>query len=586
MEHCCMYLSKLTICTDEGTIVREVPFIEGLNLILGRVSNEGSTNNVGKTTIIRCINFCLGGSLKEFYEDEETKTVNTKVKEFIFGKQLVFSLSFAKDLNELNFRDFVVSRQVTYDSSKKNPLKVINKIGKDTYNTDFSFSERLKYLLFRSDVAKPTFRQLIPKFVRRVDFQISNILKFLHSSTSQSDYELIHFFLFGFSLTDILNEKAATVKDLKQSIKEYKTLNTILPRGLEQKVLLLKQKLEEKTAKRDNFNIESRYEKDSNDMELYQEKLNVLKTEIINLNLDRSVLVERLNTLESSNFEEDVKTIEYIYEEANLLNIDIHRKFEKTVEFHNSMIKNEVNYLKDRIKRVENEIEYIQDQYEFITNKYNPLLEKLGNMGSLREYTELSMEIESLYTDISSIETQLKQLAKSYERKVFLETKVDELTSQIEVGIESFKSTNIAIFNTYLSKFSKEIYDEEWYISFSPNDDNTLFKFNATALTQNVGSGKKQMLVAAFDIAYMAFIQDDKIQLPFPKFATQDKVEIIDIQDLQKLKDLVLHANGQLILPIIEDKYINFSNPNIKDCVIVELTADDKFFRIENTRVC
>ena len=90
------------------------------------------------------------------------------------------------------------------------------------------------------------------------------------------------------------------------------------------------------------------------------------------------------------------------------------------------------------------------------------------------------------------------------------------------------------------------------------------------------------MLVAAFDIAYMAFIQDDKIQLPFPKFATQDKVEIIDIQDLQKLKDLVLHANGQLILPIIEDKYINFSNPSIKDCVIVELTADNKFFRIES----
>lgn len=578
-----MYLSKLIICTDDNDIVREVPFVKGLNLVLGRVSGEGSTNNLGKTTLIRCINFCLGGSLKEFYEDEETKTINTKVEEYIISKQLIFSLSFVESLDEPSFRDFTVSRQVTYNNAKAKPLKVLNKIGKNVYSTDSAFNEKLRYMLFRSELKKPTFRELIPKFVRRMDVQISNILKFLHPNTSQSEYELIHFFLFGFHFTNVLNEKAITLKELKQSTKEYKTLNSILPKGLEQKLLLLKQKLEEKTIKRDKFNIESRYEKETNKLESYQENLNILKSEIINLNLDRSILVQRLSTLELNSFDEDIKTIQYIYKEAELLSIDIHNKFEKTVEFHNSMIKNEIVYLRDRIQRVDSEIEVIQELYTSITNEYNPLLEKLGSMGSLREYTELNMEIESLHTDISSIETQLKQLDQAYERKNTLEIQLNELTSKIKEGIGSFKNTNIAIFNTYLSKFSKEIYDEEWYISFSPNDDDTLFKFNATALTQNVGSGKKQMLVAAFDIAYMAFIQDDKIQLPFPRFATQDKVEIIDIEDLQKLKDLVLNANGQLILPIIEDKYINFSNADIKDCVIIELSADDKFFRIENT---
>ena len=271
-----MYLSKLIICTDDNDIVREVPFVKGLNLVLGRVSGEGSTNNLGKTTLIRCINFCLGGSLKEFYEDEETKTINTKVEEYIISKQLIFSLSFVESLDEPSFRDFTVSRQVTYNNAKAKPLKVLNKIGKNVYSTDSAFNEKLRYMLFRSELKKPTFRELIPKFVRRMDVQISNILKFLHPNTSQSEYELIHFFLFGFHFTNVLNEKAITLKELKQSTKEYKTLNSILPKGLEQKLLLLKQKLEEKTIKRDKFNIESRYEKETNKLESYQENLNIL----------------------------------------------------------------------------------------------------------------------------------------------------------------------------------------------------------------------------------------------------------------------------------------------------------------------
>ena len=64
-----------------------------------------------------------------------------------------------------------------------------------------------------------------------------------------------------------------------------------------------------------------------------------------------------------------------------------------------------------------------------------------------------------------------------------------------------------------------------------------MIKVAVTGAAGRMGSGiiRKIMeqddmeVVAAFDIAYMAFIQDPNIQLPYPRFATQDKIEIIDI---------------------------------------------------------
>jgi len=131
--------------------------------------------------------------------------------------------------------------------------------------------------------------------------------------------------------------------------------------------------------------------------------------------------------------------------------------------------------------------------------------------------------------DISSIETQINQLKKATKDKINAEKNLEDLSFKLEESINTFKSLNLQKFNSYFSRFSNELYKEKWFVTFSPNEERTLFKFNIDSLTQNTGSGKKQMLVASFDIAYMAYIQDKDIKLPYPRFATQDKVEIIDI---------------------------------------------------------
>ena len=69
-----MFLKKFSLINEVGEVVREVKFKKGINIILGRSNEkgEGTSNSLGKTTLIRCIDFCLGAkNADELYKDSE-----------------------------------------------------------------------------------------------------------------------------------------------------------------------------------------------------------------------------------------------------------------------------------------------------------------------------------------------------------------------------------------------------------------------------------------------------------------------------------------------------------------------------------
>jgi uncharacterized protein YydD (DUF2326 family) len=58
-----MFLKSLLIHND-GTPIREILFRKGINLIVDETSSQHKTtsgNSVGKTTVLRLIDFCLDG---------------------------------------------------------------------------------------------------------------------------------------------------------------------------------------------------------------------------------------------------------------------------------------------------------------------------------------------------------------------------------------------------------------------------------------------------------------------------------------------------------------------------------------------
>lgn len=571
-----MYLRKLTLTKSTGELIRAVTFQKGLNLVLGKADSKGSSNSLGKTTLVRCINFCLAGKVEEFYTDPENKKVeNTLVKDFLIQNQVNIELLLSKDFDEDNQNyDLKISRKINFNT-KTQKIEIFNFVDGKKYSLD-EFKDILQLRLFLTNINKPTFRQLITKFVRRNDDEVSNILKYLGSFVSIIEYSTIRFFLFGFKHPDEIEKQQHLNNELKELNKKYNALKAIVPEGLQQKIDLLETELEEKEQLRNSYKINETFKIDENELNIIELSIKKINKLLSNLISDRDTLLSRISNIQSNRFSDNPQDIKYIYEEAKLLNIEIQKQFEETISFHNSMLKNEENYLQRRIGKLNKSIETASIERAEFTSKYNDVLQKLSTQGALAEFTKLNEYINKLTSNLSKDKALLTQLGGLQSDIDNHKDDIKQLSDKLASEIDKFNKTNIHIFNTYFSKFSEKLHNEKWYMSF--DKDGTGYKFDVKAFESNAGSGKKQSLVAAFDIAYMAFIQDPNILLPFPRFATQDKIEIIDIDELNTLADLVLTANGQLITPIIEDKFKNFNQTDFSGKVILTLTPQNRFF--------
>ena len=99
-----MYIKKLVIRNQkEEKNIMEIDFKHGVNLIvdISEITNLQDTgNDVGKTTVLRLINYCLGGKADEIYKNKESKnSINSTVKNFLIDKEVLIILTLCKNFN-------------------------------------------------------------------------------------------------------------------------------------------------------------------------------------------------------------------------------------------------------------------------------------------------------------------------------------------------------------------------------------------------------------------------------------------------------------------------------------------------------
>lgn len=577
-----MFLRALKITDHIGHELRSVSFRKGLNVILGvgDPKKGETTNNIGKTTLVRAIDFCLDGALKQFYADPEfkTKNKNEEVFNFLKTKKPTFCLTLCENMDFDSSQDVEIKRTVETKESKGGlKLSVKSFInGEPIYEKDLSYT--LKELLFKSHQEKPAFRQLLPKFIRKEDQQISNILRFVHSHTSDKEYEKIHFILFGFKGEEALQHKHEIEVSLKKENEIKRALaSNVSVTDLEQIILNNASELAGLQALRDSFRIDEKYDADEQKLTQIQERMRILENRMSDRFLESSLLNSRLEQLQKEVFVENTKGIESIYAEAKLYGINLSKKFEDTVKFNNSMLSNEIHYLNTRI----DELKILQRDDEsnraVDAQNYSILLNKLSKQGSLAEYTQLNEKIESLSIKYGQNRAILEEIKSATDKISILDGLYSEVCTDIQAFEIKFKE-NITIFNTYFSEYSQNLYGQRYLLSY--NEEEWPRKFHVIDTNGNLGSGKKQAIVAAFDLAYIKFI--DEVGLPYPRFATHDKVELVDADKLSPLLQQADQLDGQYIIPIIFDKFDSL-DAELKNCVVLQLSQADRFFNIEGS---
>lgn len=151
-----MFLKSLTIIHGDGSIIRDIRFHAGLNLIVDEtpvVSGKETGNNVGKTTVLKLVDFCLGAQAKAIYTDEENKKHEYKlVKDFLVENRILISLILKENILQKESREVLIERNFLLRKEKIQRVAGENK-------TDDGFEEALTDLLFPGHYGnKPTFK--------------------------------------------------------------------------------------------------------------------------------------------------------------------------------------------------------------------------------------------------------------------------------------------------------------------------------------------------------------------------------------------------------------------------------------------
>ena len=200
-------------------IIREIIFNEkGLSLIIDDTPKDmrESGNSVGKSTAIKIIDLCLGAkSTRELYYDSDTRSENIEIKTFLSEYKVQAELV----LINKDKKEYIIKRDL-FPRGKK---YIFDK----TYNEN-DFWNELKKIIFDLNEDKPTFRQLIPKFIRLDNTAEDRIIKFLPMMTSNDTYDLVYCFLFQIYGEVLLNKRS----EINDKILEcQKTIQTSVYKG-------------------------------------------------------------------------------------------------------------------------------------------------------------------------------------------------------------------------------------------------------------------------------------------------------------------------------------------------------------------
>lgn len=568
-----MYLSKLTI-SSPGKVIRDIEFHKGLNLIVDETpeNTTGTGNNVGKTTVLRLIDYCLGGDVDGIYRNPEDKHESyALVKDFLIGNNVLVTLILVDDLD-------TPSKKVVIERDFKTGRSSLIRInGKDVTKKDF-VAELESAIFPEVKTETPSFRQIIAHNIRIDNLRLENTLKTLTMGKNE-EYEALYLFMFGCP-----NDSAARKTQLAQELDTEKKYKRRMERNRsknEYKAALsvIESDIEKLVERKDNLNINENLQLDINSLNALRAQINKVTSRTSLLSLRRELINETVESFDKQNFGEDVVQLEMIYKQASAYVPKMQRTFKELVDFHNTMLENKKAFVAQELPSIQEEIESLSVELERLKEKETVMAEKVLKSDTYEELEVIIVQLSELSRrkgEFESYISQIESAEKAIKEKCEEMKKIDDglFTADFAQRLETQRDK----FNKIFSEVSHEIYDEQYIISYEVDTQKgkQLYKFHITDVA-NFSSGKKQGEISCFDIAYTVFADQESI--PCLHFILNDKKELVHGNQLNKFAEAVNKYNVQFVCSMLYDKLPPVLRKD--EHVVVRLSQDSKLFRIE-----
>lgn len=571
-----MYLKSLTISSG-NEVIRDIQFHAGINLIVDETPNKDGTetgNNVGKTTILMLIDFCLGAKPNLIYTDPESKREEYKlVKDFLINDEVLITLVLKENLSDDRSKEITIERNFLL---RNKAIRRINGV----QQKDQEFEKTLMELLFpEHHVEKPTFRQIISHNIRYKDQSINNTLKTLDKYTSDAEYETLYLFLLGcdFDKGDTKQELLSQIRietTFKDRLRQDQTLSTyeaLLP--------ILDGEIEALNKRKSNLNLNENFEADLEQLNQTKYKIQSLSEEINKLNLRRDLIKDAERDYKSNVSKIDSAQLELIYRQATDKISGIQKTFNDLLSFHNRMLTEKVKYITKDLPRLEQEIKTKKASLKRLLQDEAIQGKALAQSDSFEELEKLISELNEKYRKKGECESIIKQINEADRKILELNERLENIDDQL--FSEQFKQeikNQVNKFNNHFASISQLLYGEKYALKFDPiinKKNQRIYKFSA--FNTNLSSGKKQGEISCFDIAYTLFADEENI--PCLHFLLNDKRELMHDNQLLNIAHLVNREGIQFIASILKDKLPD--ELDNEDYFVIKLSQEDKLFRIE-----
>jgi uncharacterized protein YydD (DUF2326 family) len=563
-----MFLKSLSIHNDKS-IIRDIPFKKGINLIVDETKTDKKTdsgNSVGKTTVLRLIDFCLDGEGKNIYVDPEFKTANIKIEQFLKKNNIIITLTLVENLEDEYAEKIVIQRNFLL---RKNKIQRIN--GEEYRDKDFS--SKLKELIFKTKAEQPTFRQLKSKNIRDEKNKLVNTIRVLPPTfVTGVTYESLHLFWFGIDI-DSSKDKLVRDKNLEEKLQTRLKKENDLSQ-INQSLIIINKEIEELNRKKNLFNLNEKYEKDLEKLNQIKLEINSLSSNLSRLELRKELIIESKLDLEKDIAYIDTNQIKRMYEKAKSYIPNIQRTFEETLNFHNEMIQQKIKFITEELPQLERVIIADKSLLKNILNEEKQLSELLSKSGAIDDLQIIINDLSSFYERKGNLEEQKRLWEKTNENLKTINEKLDAINNNIYSKDELIQK-RIEEFNEYFSDISKRL--DGVHSLLSADNSDGIYKFKIGNIEGNPGTGSKKSQMASFDLAYIKFA--DALDIPCLHFVLQDQIENVHSNQITNLlTEIVDEVNCQYVLPVLRDKLP--TNIDIRKYEILSLSQDDKLFRI------
>lgn len=570
-----MFIKSLIISTPTK-IVREILFHRGLNLIVDETpTGETLTgNNVGKTTVLRLIDFCLGRDGSIVYKDPENKKeVYQLVKDYLIEKKVIITLTLVDNLD-------VPKRIIEINRNFLTRNEAICKVNGENVNKT-EFEVFLGNVIFPAiQVIKPTFRQIIAHNIRYEEIRLNNTLEILNAFTKLEEYETLYLFLFGceYDEGNRREELIANIKsesNFKKKLEKYGTKNSykVALQDIDREIAKLE-------SQKSSLNINPQIEKDMTDLAEVKEQLNKVASDITSLRIRKDVIAESVNDFNQQRFDADLTQLKLIYQQASALIPNLQRTFEEMVAYHNNMLTNRVRFIEEEIPSLESRLVALQSSFSQLRDKERELTDRITSSNTFEELEKIINDLNEQFTRKGEYGAILTQIETT-------ETTINKFVEELDAIDDGLFSTDfrnkvdeqLSKFNDIFSNISDELYDERYSVKedvVRNSKGQSIYKFSI--IGTNLSSGKKQGEISCFDLAYTLFADQEGI--PCLHFILNDKKELMHDNQLVKLANIANRENIQFIASILEDKLP--AELKKDEYYVVKLRQGDKLLRIEN----